>query len=285
MIPSSIDTTAREPETIVSISHRNDEYDENDFAILDDMQERHFWYRGRHRFLLSAVKRHLSGFSSPRVIDMGGGCGGWLAYLARRKTFPIGEMALADSSSQALDRAKRVLPNGTRTFQVDLLNPPWENRWDVAFLLDVLEHIPADEDALRRIYQSLAPGGILFVTTPALRVFWSWNDEVVHHVRRYSKSDFKRLAAATGFCLIDARYFMFLLSPLRLATRFATRAEVKNMTEEHARALMKRMHRVPSPPLNVLLGAIFAGETPLGHILPFPWGSSILAVLQKPRES
>jgi hypothetical protein len=42
------------------------------------------------------------------------------------------------------------------------------------------------------------------------------------------------------------------------------------------------MHRVPNPVVNEALGLIFACETPLGHYLPFPWGSSVLAVLQKP---
>ena len=216
---------------------------------------------------------------------MGGGCGGWLAYLTKGHCFPTGELALADSSSQALERAARVLPSGTEMFQVDLLNLPWRDRWDVAFLLDVLEHIPDQEEALRQVYQVLAPGGILFVTTPALRVFWSWNDEAVHHIRRYSKSDFKSLAAATGFRLLDTRYFMFFLSPLLLATRLVARAELKDMSEEQAREVMKRMHRIPGPVVNTILGTIFSCETPVGHYLPFPWGSSILAVLQKPSSS
>ena len=43
----------------ISVQHRSDEYDEAGFKILLDMQEQHFWYRGRHRFLLAAVDRFL----------------------------------------------------------------------------------------------------------------------------------------------------------------------------------------------------------------------------------
>jgi SAM-dependent methyltransferase len=265
------------------VLHRDDEYDPSGFAILKDMQERHFWYRGRHRFLLESVHRHLDGASALRVVDLGGGCGGWIAYLAARKRFPTAELALADSSRDALALAAGVLPAETGTFQVDLLNLPWTDRWDVAFLLDVLEHIPAHEEALRQVYKALVPGGLLFVTTPALRAFWSWNDEAAHHLRRYSKADFKQLSAQSGFRLLDSRYFMFFLSPLLLATRLITRPG-RAMTQEQVKELIRKMHRVPSPVLNAALGLIFRSETPLGHYLPFPWGASVLAVLQKPSD-
>jgi len=269
---------------VCSVVHRNHEYDSSGFAILNEMQKRHFWYRGRHRFLLGSVHRHMRGISAPRVIDVGGGCGGWVAYLAARKRFPTAELALADSSTEALGLAAGVLPAGTETFQVDLLNLPWADRWDVAFLLDVLEHIPAHEEALRQVHRALAPGGLLFITTPALRTFWSWNDDVVHHVRRYAKADFTRLAAACGYRLLEARYFMFFLSPLLLAARLAVRPDLKAMSREQVQQLLNKMHRVPGPAVNAALGVIFCCETPLGHYLPFPWGSSLLAVLQKPRD-
>ncbi len=245
------------PEDRDAVIHREEEYDTSGCAILNEMQERHFWYRGRHRFLLGSVQRHMGGVSAPRVIDLGGGCGGWLAYLAARKRFPTAELALADSSPEALGHAAGVLPAGTETFQVDLLNLPWADRWDVAFLLDVLEHIPAHEEALRQVHRALAPGGLLFVTTPALRTFWTWNDEVVHHVRRYVKADFRRLAAACGYRLLEARYFMFFLSPLLLAARLAVRPDLKAMSREQVQQLVQKMHRVPGPVVNAALGLIF----------------------------
>ena len=42
------------------------------------------------------------------------------------------------------------------------------------------------------------------------------------------------------------------------------------------------MHRVPHPLVNGTLAAAFSAETPLGHAIPFPWGTSLLAVLQRP---
>jgi SAM-dependent methyltransferase len=165
-------------------------------------------------------------------------------------------------------------------YQVDLLNLYWTDRWDLAFLLDVLEHIPDHEAALRQIHDALAPGGLLFVTVPALNQFWSWNDDVAHHQRRYHRADFRKLADACGYQLLDARYFMFLLSPLLLASRSLAGRGLA--TEEQTRRRMGRMHEVPNPMINGALAAIFGAETPLGHLVRFPWGTSLLAVLRKP---
>jgi SAM-dependent methyltransferase len=265
----------------VPVAHRDDEYDSRAFTLLAQMQSDHFWYRGRHRFLLHAVHRHLGLTTPRRLIDLGGGCGGWLAYLAARARFPITEMALADSSETALRFASGILPAGLALYQIDLLNLQWKNRWDVAFLLDVLEHIPDHELALAQIFEALTPGGWLFITVPALQFFWTWNDEFAHHQRRYSRADMQGLAERCGYRLHDARYFMFFLSPLLLASRVVTGRKVSQMSEEDRRALGSRMHRIPSWPVNESLAAVFGCETPLGHHVRFPWGTSLLAALQK----
>jgi len=270
------------------VTHRDDEYDSTGFDTLRQMQERHFWYRGRHRFLWSGVQRALGGGDAPlagrRVIDLGGGCGGWIKYLVDRGAKPR-ELVLSDSSRRALDYAADVLPKHVQRFQIDLLNLQWRDRWDVAFLLDVLEHIPDHESALREIHQSLAPGGLLFITTPALQRFWTYNDELAHHVRRYAKADYRRLASQCGYELIAARYFQFFLSPLLLASRLFRPPNLSSMSEAEKQSLMAKTHQTPGPLVNGALTAMFSAETPLGHSIPFPWGTSILVVLRKPAAS
>lgn len=269
----------------VPVLHRDDEYDSHGFDLLREMQGRHFWYQGRHRFLLGALqdelKRRLPSGKALTAIDLGGGCGGWITYLQARLPHAFSELALSDSSLRALELARATVGESVSRYQTDLLSLGWENRWDAAFLLDVLEHIPEDGAALRQIQQALKPGGLLFVTTPALQCFWSYNDELAHHVRRYAKADFQRLAETTGLKLLRARYFMFLLSPLLWLSRLK-RPDLERMSEEDRQRLMARTHRVPAGPVNGLLRGIFELETPLGLKLPFPWGTSILGVFQKP---
>jgi SAM-dependent methyltransferase len=267
----------------VPVRHRDSEYDPAGFDALGEMQSRHFWYRGRHRFLLSAVRRVLGTRpqeQSRSAIDLGAGCGGWVAYLQQRRPHWFSELALADSSISALEYAGTVVGSEIRRFQVDLLRLPWQDRWDVAFLLDVLEHIPNDIEAMKQIHNSLRPGGYLFVTTPALRFFWTYNDRLAHHVRRYSRRDLARLANASQFELCWSRYFMFILSPLLLLSRLHA-PDLQNMSPDDIRAHLRRTHQVPSSPLNSALGLVFCSEAPLGVWLPFPWGTSVLGVFRK----
>lgn len=267
--------------------HCEEEFETSGFDILREMQERHFWYRGRHRFLNAAVNRAvLKYFKNEKIsgIDFGGGCGGWIQYLLTYNPNLFSELALCDSSAVGLDYARSVVGSETLRYQLDLRNIPFYERWDVAFLCDVLEHIPEQDEVLQEIYKSLRPGGLLFVTVPALKIFWSYNDDIVKHVRRYSVGDFRILAEQNGYELLSARYFMFFLSPLVLLSRMK-RMQVESMTNEQIAEILAKTHRTPHPWLNSILSGVFSLETPLGLTVPFPWGTSLLAVLRKPYEA
>ena len=263
------------------VTHRDDEYDQSGFDMLFQMQEEHFWYRGRHRFLLAAVDRYVRSQQVPlSVIDLGGGVGGWVRYLANRRADRFQTVALADSSEIALTLARNALPVSAQRYQIDLMNLGWENQWDCAFLLDVIEHLPNDTEAVRQAAQALKPGGYLFITTPALKHFWSYNDELAYHLRRYNRNDYRDLAASIGLELIDTRYFMFFLSPVYLLSRI--KPGIDKMSDKEKKALVLKQHAIPIKPINTLLSGIFSAETPLGHWMHFPWGTSILGVFRKP---
>lgn len=271
---------------LVPVTHRDENFDAAHFDVLLDMQDRHFWYRGRHRFLLRAVRRWSEKLLRPTAklpvaVDLGGGCGGWVKYVNRHAPGMFDQLALADSSRRALQLATPVVGPHVDRYQIDLKLLHWRDRWDAAFLLDVLEHIPEDAQVMHEIKDALRPGGLLFVTTPALGFFHSYIDDLVQHVHRYSRHDFRRLAEQASLELIDARYFMTLLSPLLLLSRLK-RPQIEQMTAEEINEHLRRTHRVPAAPINELCSLIFSLETPLGHWLPFPWGTSILGVFRKP---
>ena len=202
-----------------------------------------------------------------------------MRYLADRRPGQYQPLALADSSRTALRMAGPVLPAGVERYQIDLMNLGWRDHWDIAFLLDVIEHLPDDREVLTQARAALKPGGLLFVTTPAFQQFWSYNDELAHHLRRYTRADYVRLARETGFTLLDARYFMFFLSPLYLLSRM--QPGLDKLNEQEKKALVLKQHQIPAKPINAALSAIFAAETPMGHWLQFPWGTSVLGVFQK----
>jgi len=266
------------------VGHQTEDYDPRHFELLLRMQRKHFWYLGRHRFVRAAVDRSLRSAavapSALAAIDMGGGCGGWVNFLCEQGP-SFRELALADSSLDALRLAQSVVPGCVRCYNVSVYDLHWSNRWDVVFLLDVLEHLRDDAEALRQITRALKPGGLVVVTVPAMKIFWSYNDDVAGHRRRYTCADLAQLGERAGLEILDTRYFMFLLSPILWASRrFATDPTVQ--TQEELRRVAEKAHRIPSPPLNFLLAALFGAETPAGLHLRFPWGTSALALFRRP---
>jgi SAM-dependent methyltransferase len=262
------------------VKHQSEDYDPRSFELLRRMQREHFWYRGRHRFVRAAVVRCLEDLhlrpGALSAMDLGGGCGGWVNGLHERGP-RFRELALGDSSIDALRQAREVIPESIRLYNVSLYDLPWDRRWDIVFLLDVLEHLEDDTEALRQVVRALKPGGLVFATVPALARFWSRNDDLAGHRRRYSRADMSRLGARAGLEVLDTRYFMFLLSPALWTSRriFARRA---GREREEAHDVLERTHRVPAAPWNEALAAVFAAETPLGLHCRFPWGTSVLSV-------
>ena len=117
-----------------------------------------------------------------------------------------------------------------------------ECQWDMAFFLDLIEHLPNDRAALEQVARSLKPGGLLFVTTPAFTQFSSYKDDYAQHLRRYRRKDFTSLATQVGLEMLDARYFMFFLSPLYLLSRI--RFGKQELDSEEVEALVCKQHEV-----------------------------------------
>jgi len=264
--------------------HRDDEYDEAGFDLLIRMQREHFWYRGRHELLLNVLRRevraHFGGTNSLRGIDLGGGCGGWLEYLRQHAAEMFHTLALGDSSIRALTLAEPVVGAFARRYQTDLLDLTWKDEWDVVFLLDVLEHIPDHVEVLRQIRGTMKPGGLLFITTPALNFFWTHNDDLARHQRRYSKADFRELAQEVNLEFVRADYFMFFLSPALMLYRMLVRPH-KTATPGELQDYLWRSHQVPGKLVNTILTQVFLAEAALVNRIPMPWGTSILAVFRK----
>lgn len=269
----------------LGLKHRDEEYDSAGFDILAKMQEDHFWYRGRHLLIDREFQHEISVREDLRrravhIVDLGGGCGGWVKFLMTRRGSAIAEAALADSSLLALRMAQSLIGNGVSYYQADLMNLGWDQRWDIAFLLDVLEHLPDDIGALKQARRALRPKGLLLMTVPALPFFWSYNDVIAKHLRRYDKRGLEHLASESGFRLLRARYFMVLLSPLILLRRLFS-PDVATMSSQQIHEHVARTHLTPLAPINSLLTFLMALEERLGRIIPYPGGASLLGVLEK----
>jgi len=98
----------------------------------------------------------------------------------------------------------------------------------VVALLDVLEHIEHDRQALTTLFQRMQPGGVLVVTVPALQwAFSSWDTEL-GHFRRYSRGQLRTVLGDAGFDVLSSNYLfpeLLVMLPLRKLRR-AKRTDV-----------------------------------------------------------
>jgi ubiquinone/menaquinone biosynthesis C-methylase UbiE len=116
--------------------------------------------------VLKLAEEVLSGKSSPRVLDMGGGMGRIAVPLAQQYQVDlcdISEAMLELARSSAQEAA--LPPERLTTRVVDASQPlPFEDAsFDLIICLDLLVHLPDPQAAVRELYRVLKPGGTALI--------------------------------------------------------------------------------------------------------------------------
>ena len=150
-----------------------------------------------YREFAVALKQVLAGrdiaLDGKSVLDVGVGPGTMLAGLITNAT-PASVVGL-DFSAAAIARARTQMPQGR--FEVASVYDPIEERGDVVFCTEVLEHLEEPERALANILGAVTPEGVAVLTVPDGRVDFSR-----YHVNFWSPESWdrfvRRVAAASG---------------------------------------------------------------------------------------
>lgn len=234
-----------------------------------DVEERHWWYRGR-RAVLDAVLDGLDLAPGTRILDAGCGSGRNMVELARRGTVTGLELAPASLQAARARDAGAVVPGS-----LDEPLPFDDDAFDLAVALDVLEHVEDDRAALRELRRVLAPGGLLLVTVPQYGWLWGEHDVLSHHHRRYTRPMLLGRAAAAGLHAERVTSFnTALLGPIALARRAQRALDRKQPSSD--------LGRTPQGPVNAALERVLRGEARLiGRGRDLPVGVSLLAVLRR----
>ena len=226
--------------------------------------EEHWWWRSRERFLIDAIER-LCLPSNARILDVGCGDGLFFPSLERFGTI---EGLEADGSllKRSINRSRIKVGRLDRTFQPGPV-------YDLVVLLDVLEHIENDVEALESAYRSLKPGGRLLLTVPALHWLWSHHDELNQHFRRYDRISLKASMVAAGFEVETLRFFFgWTVAPLILR-KWLKPAGSTSLLETHDDAVT-----IPPAIINRALTLISQVDHWIGSRVRWPLGSSLIAV-------
>lgn len=191
-----------------------------------EVEDRHWWYRGRWA-VVEALLSHVELPPHPRILDAGCGAGGNL-----RK---FGRIGVATGVEPSPEGVRFCRERGLeRVHQAGLESLPFEDgSFDLVAATDVIEHVAAEQQALRELLRVAAPAGILLLTVPAYTWLWSEEDVNLHHQRRYTRRRLGQAVIAAGWEPILSTYFNSVLLPPIAAAKKLRRSD--NGTADLAR--------------------------------------------------
>lgn len=242
-------------------------------------EDKHWWFMSRTRAILKYLDAEV-GPARPGeerlVLDVGSGAGNMAHHLAH-----YGQVIGIDFNPRPLPVAQaRALITGQASG--DALPFP-NDTFDLAALLDTVEHIPDELGVFAEVHRVLKPGGKVMITVPAFMWLWSYNDVINDHQRRYTVRELRQKLELSGFRVKRASYNNFFVFPLIAALRLlrpdAPELESPHLTEDEK---VYQVEMEPTPePVNTLLHAVGWLEAELIERCDLPFGSSILCIAEK----
>jgi SAM-dependent methyltransferase len=238
------------------------------------LEETNWWFVG----MRSIARSLLRGFPRfERAVDIGCGSGGNLELLRS----VADEVLALDVSPRALKYTRdRIRKDAALTGLVagDAQHLPLRDRSvDLAWLFNVIEHLPDDRAAARELARVLRPRGIAVVATSASMWLWSDHDVANHHHRRYARGELERVLASAGFRIRRVTHAN--------AALFAPAAVVAAVHRLRAvttgRPKYERNPVAVSPAVDRLLRALLEVEAVWLRQADLPIGVSLFALAEK----
>jgi phosphoethanolamine N-methyltransferase len=140
-----------------------------------------------------------------RVLDVGSGIGGAAIFLAQNYGATVVGVDLSpEMTAIAHERAQEShAPDSVSFFLADVLEMPFDGKFDLIWSRDALMHIPDKPRLFARLFDLLNPGGRLIITdyargkTPASAAFEQYIDKTGYHV--VEPAQYGRLLEGAGF--------------------------------------------------------------------------------------
>jgi SAM-dependent methyltransferase len=239
-------------------------FDEDNADRLMQADSDHWWFRSKAALAATAMRRARRPFATTGwLVDSGGGAGGVTAMLG----WDPNRLAIVEGNEMLVGRA--VGRHGLTGIRGDVDQLPLADRSvDVVCYLDVLEHLEEPGRALREAARVLAPGGRVVVNVPAHEWLWSEADELLGHVRRYTRPALREQLADAGFRpLILTHVFSWLVPPVLVKRRIT--GEGPELGLDQSSAFIDRAAMVLTWLERVVLGRV-----------SLPLGTSILCVAE-----
>lgn len=257
-----------------------DRYDPAHFPVLNDVEDRHFWFRARRHIIRALVSR-IAAEMPPGYLALEAGCGNGGVLQALEQACPVGTVIGVDLFSEGLRYARRR--TSCSLMQGDIGHLPFRRQFHLVGCFDVLEHQPDDLQVLENIRGMLAPDGVLLLTVPAHQSLWSYFDEASGHCRRYDLVELEAKLNSTGYKVEYVTQFMMTIFPLiwlRRRLNSVERFPREAPTERTTQLAQEELRIIPV--LNSFLAFLLSREASfIVHRRRLPAGTSLLAVARR----
>lgn len=146
-----------------------------------------------------------------KILEFGAGTG-FLSELIQDKYEVVVDCLEIDATLINILRDK-----GFTTFsELENLN----EKYDLVFSSNVLEHIEDDVQVLINLKKNLKPNGVLVTYVPAFPILFSDLDRAVGHYRRYTRKELNLKLIQAGYAVDKIQYVDSLGFPASLLLRF-----------------------------------------------------------------
>lgn len=246
--------------------------DDSIYQEMHRVELTHWWFSAKRRIVSHLLHKFAGDPARGKVeiCDIGCGCGAMLADLQSQgyacRGIDASDVAISFCKSRGVVVTKGSLPDGLDVAPGSM---------DAVLLLDVLEHVAEDRQSVAAAFGLLRPGGVLIATVPAHQWLWTMRDKYHHHLRRYSRRQFRSLlASAPQGEIALLSYMNSILFPLAVVDRIASKVRPPQSAGNDC--------SIPPGFVNRPLQWAFAAERyPLGLGIRLPWGLSLVGVLRK----
>jgi len=153
---------------------------------------------------------------------------------------------------------------------------------DAVIMLNVLEHIKEDAQALHHVFRILRLGGVLILEVPAGPHLYDVYDRLLMHHRRYTLSRIRRLFARSGLEIVKATHSGVIVYPAFAAVKLWNRARPPALRNKRDEEVVSGY--IQQTASSTLLEAAFGFERWLGRWTPWPFGIRCVLVGRRPTE-
>jgi SAM-dependent methyltransferase len=235
------------------------------YPILYQVEESHWWYRGRRRIIarfLGDICRRFKG-RTPRILDVGCGTGANLVLLSQ-----FGKAEGVDVSPDALDFCRQRGLKDVRLGAAEQM-PYDHGTFDIVTALDVVEHLDDDVAGLREMRRVLKPDGYILLFMPTFMSLWGVQDDVSNHRRRYRLPELRRAVERAGFEVERATYvnITFFL-PIWMVRKFMRLTGMQIASENN----------INVPAFNGIFARVLGAESDILRYINLPFGVSGVCV-------